>query len=161
MRLIIQGHSVFVLLCCSLPLNCRQITFQQSSVSLSINGMFQVIIIIFKSSWQSYSMLHKPSLVLFLMCVKLLFNLMWQQWNTEQHNTLCPCSIHVFCLTKHLCTHGILHATEFFFQGCKTKWPICFSFSLVKNPSERADLKSLMVGLYTSRLPNKNNNYYH
>jgi len=37
---------VFVLLCCSLPLNCRQITFQQSSVSLSINGMFQVIIII-------------------------------------------------------------------------------------------------------------------
>ena len=105
---------------------------------------------------------HKPSLVLFLMCVKLLFNLMWQQWNTEQHNTLCPCSIHVFCLMKHLCTHyGILYATEFFFQGCKTKWPICFSFSLVKNPSERADLKSLMVGLYTSRLPNKNNNYYH
>ena len=37
---------MFVLLCCSLPLNCRQITFQQSSVSLSINGMFQVIIII-------------------------------------------------------------------------------------------------------------------
>ena len=46
MKLIIQGHSVFVLLCCSLLLNCRQITFQQSSVSLSINGMFQVIIII-------------------------------------------------------------------------------------------------------------------
>ena len=37
---------MFVLLCCSLLLNCHQITFQQSSVSLSINGMFQVIIII-------------------------------------------------------------------------------------------------------------------